>query len=168
MDFQGPYPNGEYIFVMIDQYSRWPEIKVLRKAPNSKMTAKAMKEIFARQGVPESCQSDNGQPFRSYEMKNFASQQGYRHKFVTPVWPRANGMVERFNRGMKEAVQTARLDGKNCKEAALDYVAMYRATPHCATKISPFAGMHRGREMRTKLPNTRHAEEQGRTQTQNR
>ena len=85
-------------------------------------------------------------------MKKFANQQGYKHKFVTPVWPRANGMVERFNRGMKEAVQTARLDGKNCKDAAMDYVAMYRATPHSATKVSPFASMHRGREMRTKLP----------------
>ena len=36
MDFQGPYPNGEYIFVMIDQYSQWPEIKILKKAPNHK------------------------------------------------------------------------------------------------------------------------------------
>ena len=149
---QGPYPNGEYIFVMIDQYSRWPEIKVLKRAPNHKTTIKAMKEIFAREGTPESCQSDNGQPFRSFEMKKFAKEQGYEHKFITPIWPRANGTVERFNRGMKEAIQTLRIDGVNSEEAAREYVAMYRAAPHSATKVSPFESMHGGRKMRTKLP----------------
>ena len=37
MEFQGPYPNGDYIFIMIDQYSRWPEMVFFRNAPNAKL-----------------------------------------------------------------------------------------------------------------------------------
>ena len=32
MDFQGPYPNGEYVFGMIDRYSRWPECKIMKRS----------------------------------------------------------------------------------------------------------------------------------------
>ena len=152
MDFQGPYPNGEYIFAMDDRYTRWPEIDFHRKAPDGKSTKQSMKHIFASKGIPEVCQSDNGSPFQSEEMNIFAKECGYRHQHVTPVWPRANGTVERFNRTMKEAIQTACVEGVSMRKAAQEFVEMYRATPHSATGISPYAAMHGGRQMRTRLP----------------
>ena len=152
MDFQGPYPSGEYIFVMIDRYTRWPEAKILRKAPDAKVTTKAMKDIFTNKGTPELCQSDNGPPFQSREMEDFARKCGYKHKHITPEWPRANGMVERFNRTMKEAVQAAHLEGKGVQEAAKEFLEVYRATPHSATNVSPYEAMHGGRRMKTTLP----------------
>ena len=48
MDFQGPYPGGEYMFVVIDRYSRWPEVTVFNKAPNAKTTINALKSVFSR------------------------------------------------------------------------------------------------------------------------
>ena len=152
MDFQGPYPNGDYIFAMIDRYTRWPEISFLDQTPNGKTTKQAMKHIFINKGIPEVCQSDNGSPFQSHEMNLFAKEYGYRHKLVTPVWPRANGTVERFNRTMKEAIQTAHIEGKDIRKAAYEFVEMYRATPHSATGVSPYAAMHGGRHMKTRLP----------------
>ena len=112
MDFQGPYPTGQYIFVVIDRHTRWPEVKILKRAPDAKMTMDAMEGIFRNKGVPEVCQSDNGPPFQSKEMSDFAKKHGYVHKHITPEWPRANGMVERFNRSMKEAIQAAVIEGK--------------------------------------------------------
>ena len=152
MDFQGPYPTGQYILAAIDRYTRWPEIDFLRNTPDGKSTKKAMKRIFASEGIPEVCQSDNGSPFQSEEMNIFAKECGYRHQHVTPVWPRANGTVERFNRTMKEAIQTACVEGVSMRKAAQEFVEMYRATPHSATGISPYAAMHGGRQMRTRLP----------------
>jgi hypothetical protein len=76
MDFQGPYPNGEYIFVMIDRYSHWPEIAFFRQPPTATSTINVMQSIFANKGIPAVCQSDNGQPFQSAEIKSFASKQG--------------------------------------------------------------------------------------------
>ena len=111
-----------------------------------------MNVIFANKGIPEVCQSDNGPPFQSHEMSMFARENGYYHKHVTPEWPRANGTVERFNRSMKEAIQTAHVEGVNIRRAAQDYVEVYRATPHSATGTSPYAAMYGGRQMRTRLP----------------
>ena len=136
MDSQGPYPNGEYIFIMIDRYSRWPE----------------MQRIFTNKGVPAECQSDNGPPFQSTEMEQFAQSSGYHHHHITPEWPRANGTVERFNRSMKEALQAATLEGSSLRDASQRFLQMYRSTPHSATGVSPHAAMHGGREMRTVLP----------------
>ena len=84
MDFQGPYPNGEYIFIMIDRYSRWPEMAGFRNAPNANTTMAAMQRIFTNKGVPAVCQSDNGPPFQSAEMEQFAQSSGYHHHHITP------------------------------------------------------------------------------------
>ena len=152
MDFQGPYPNGEYVFVMVDRYSRWPECKVLKRAPDAKTTCRVIRDIVRSHGCPEVVQSDNGPPFQSKEMSEFARNMGYRHKHITPEWPKANGMVERFNRSMKEAVQAGYLEGKGLQEAVDDFVEVYRATPHSATSVSPFEAMHGGRKMKLMLP----------------
>ena len=72
MDFQGPYPNEEYIFIMIDRYSRWPELAWFRNAPNANTTMTATQRIFTNKGVRAVCQSDNGPPFQSAEVEQFA------------------------------------------------------------------------------------------------
>ena len=77
MDFQGPYPTGQYILAAIDRYTRWPEIKIVNRAPNSKMTCDALEDIFKDKGVPEICQSDNGSPFQSQEMLEFSRRHCY-------------------------------------------------------------------------------------------
>ena len=88
MDFQGPYPNGEYIFIMIDRYSRWPEMAWFRNAPNANTTIAAMEKIFTNKGVPAVCQSDNGSPFQSKEMEQFAQKQWI------PPSPHYSGMAQ--------------------------------------------------------------------------
>ena len=100
IDCQGPYPNGEYIFVMIERYSHWLEIVFFRQPQIAKTTINVMQRIFANKGIPVVRKSDNGQPFQSAKVKPFASKQGFALKHITPEWPRANGTVERFNRCM--------------------------------------------------------------------
>ena len=83
-----------YIFIMIDRYSRWPEIVFFRNAPNAYTTIAAMKSVFLDKGVPYVCQSDNGPLFQSEELKEFTKESGYCHHRVTPEWPGANGTAE--------------------------------------------------------------------------
>ena len=125
---------------------------MFNKAPNATRTINAMKRIFANKGVPYTCQSDNGPPFQSEEVAQYAKEAGFTHKRITPEWPRANGTVERFNRTMKEAIQTDNLCGIKLKEATQEFLQMYRTTPHRGTGASPFSAMHGGREMRMKFP----------------
>ena len=85
-----------------------------RNAPNANTIIAAMKSIFTDKGVPYVCQSDNGSLFQSEELKEFAKESDYYHHHrVTPEWPRADGTVERFNRSMKEAVQSADIEGES-------------------------------------------------------
>ncbi len=44
---------------------------------------------------------------------DFAKHKGFRHRKITPLWPRANGEAERFMRTIKKTMKTATAEGKN-------------------------------------------------------
>jgi hypothetical protein len=151
MDLQGPYPTGQYIYALIDRYSKWVEISIYRQAPDAQTVIRSMRQIFDSQGIPAMCQADNGPPFDSEELRRFAKSEGFDLKHVTPEWPRANGEVERFNKTMKAAVQKGIMEGNTIQEAAQVFLRSYRATPHATTEVSPFEAMY-NRKMSVGLP----------------
>ena len=96
-----------------------------------------MEKIFRTYGVPEEIKSDNGPPFNSRKFKEFANEQGFRHRKVTPGWAEANGDVERFMRVVKKSAKVAKLENKNVEQAIQKTVTSYKATTHPATGYSP-------------------------------
>ena len=112
-----------------------------------------MSLVFDDKGVPFKCQSDNGSPFQSEELKRFSRKEGFILKHVTPEWPRANGEVERFNRSVKAAVQKGKLENKSIKDSIQPFLRAYRASPHSTTAISPYQAMF-GRRMKIDMPLT--------------
>ena len=56
-------------------------------------------------GTPEIVKSDNGPPFQSEEFMKFADTVGFKHRKTTPLWPRANGEVERFVQTIKKMIK---------------------------------------------------------------
>ncbi|XP_067931171.1 uncharacterized protein [Watersipora subatra] len=71
--------------------------------------------------------------------------------FYNPPLAQANGEVERANRTILKALKIAKAEGKDLRKALVEFSMAYKATPHTATGMTPFALMF-GREMRTKLP----------------
>jgi hypothetical protein len=65
-------------------------------------------QIFATMGTPEIVKTENGPPFNSQEFSRFADTLGFEHKKVTPLWPRANGEVERLVRTFKKTGKVAK------------------------------------------------------------
>ena len=126
-------------------------MEIFRRAPDAGQVIAALNRVFDNQGVPQSCQADNGPPFNAKELHRFARRQGFMLRHITPEWPRANGEVERFNRTMKEAVQKGTLENKSIREAASVFMRRYRATPHTVTGVSPFEAMYQ-RRMKIDLP----------------
>ncbi|XP_041483383.1 uncharacterized protein K02A2.6-like [Lytechinus variegatus] len=118
-DFLGPLPSGEYLLVVIDNYSRYPEVEVV-----STTSAKQQYKIFARQGVPHILKTDNGPPFSGHEFGKFAAHLGSRHRKVTPLWPRANGAIEQFNRCLVKVIRTAHTEG-SWKQLLFKFLRMY-------------------------------------------
>ena len=85
VDFVGPFPTGEYLLVMIDEYSRYPEVEILTTT-SVKGTIQKLDAIFSRQGIPEILKSDNGPPFNSENFKIFANHLGFQHRKITPYY----------------------------------------------------------------------------------
>ena len=69
---------GHYVLVVIDDYSRFPEVE---KAVLSKLN-----RAFATYGVPQVVKSDNGPPFNGHEFAQFVDYLGFKHCRVTPLW----------------------------------------------------------------------------------
>ena len=63
VDFAGPFKGGVF-FVLIDAYSKWPEVVEIKT-----ITSKS-KKFFASNGIPEQMVSDNGPQFAVFMKGN--------------------------------------------------------------------------------------------------
>ena len=93
VDFLSGLPNNDYLLVVMDDYSRFPEVEIVGST-SAKTVIPKLDSIFACQGIPVVVKSDNGPPFNSDDFRNFVRHLGFTHRKVTPLWPQANGEVE--------------------------------------------------------------------------
>ncbi|KAK0148838.1 hypothetical protein N1851_010749 [Merluccius polli] len=150
VDFCGPFPSGDYLLVVIDEYSRYPEVEILQST-SARATIPKLDKIFSTLGIPLEVKTDNGPPFQSSEFANFATYLGFKHRKITPLWPQANAEAERFMRTLGKTIRAACVDGHPWKQTLYAFLRNYRATPHCSTGIAP-ADVLFGRPLRIKLP----------------
>ena len=152
-DFMGPLPNGDYLFVVVDYFSRYFEVEIMRETTSSNTIAH-LKKMFARFGLPQGLRTDNGPQFVSNEFKEFLTSNAITHRINTPLWPRANGEVERQNKTILKTLKIAKLQGKDLQTELQNLLMAYRATPHTTTGETP-AKLLLGYEIRTKIPSVR-------------
>ena len=150
MDLLGPLPTGESILALVDYYSRYLEVIVLKSTTTGAIIPK-LAEVFARHGLPRVIVSDNGTNLVSAEMLKWAKTNGIEIRPVTPAWPQANGEIERQNRSILKRLKIAHIEKRNWHAELTTYLLNYRATPHATTGVSP-AEMLFNRRLRTKLP----------------
>ncbi|XP_064483033.1 uncharacterized protein K02A2.6-like [Ornithodoros turicata] len=156
MDFAGPFPNGKYLLVLVDEYSRFPVVEVVPSTTASSTIA-VLRRTLSQFGIPKQIKTDNGPPFNSSEFKLFAQELGFRHHRVTPLWPEANGEAERFIQTLMKAIKTCHVEEQNWMQKIHDFLLCYRATAHTTTKLSPYELLF-GRKMLTTLPSSVHRE----------
>ena len=94
VDLLGPLPSGNSLLVLVDYYSRYFEVDVIRSTSTDVVVDK-LGAHFARHGFPISLRSDNGPQFVAAVFQDFLTEHGVEHRRTTPYWPRANGEVER-------------------------------------------------------------------------
>ena len=138
------------MLVIVDDYLRFPVVYTV-KATSAKSVIPILDTLFSTFGIPEEVRTDNGPPFNSDDFARFAGCLGVHHRKVTPLWPKANGEVERMMRNLNKVIQTATAEGKHWKQELNKYLRNYRATPHSSTGKSP-ATILFNRPIRTKLP----------------
>ena len=79
-------PSGNHLFVVLDYYSRYMEVQVLKSTTTDKII-KRLKSVFLTHGMPVSITTDNGPQFISQEFKRFLEDECIDHRRVTPLWP---------------------------------------------------------------------------------
>ena len=96
-DFYGPMKSGEYLLSIIDEYSRFPIVKVVNST-SAKCAIPVYHKIFSEFGIPKKLKSDNGAPFNSHEFQRFSKYIGFHHQKITLFHPQVNGMIKVFNK----------------------------------------------------------------------
>ena len=150
VDLYGPLPDGNYVFGIIDETARWPEVAALRSATSADVI-KSLDRVFVSLGYPKVVVSDNGSQFTSEGFKSFLKKIGSQQRLVTPYWPRDNGEIEQFFRNVGKVIRGCVLQGRDYREGLQTFLRSYRMTPHASTGLAPAKLMLRY-EPRTKLP----------------
>ncbi|CAB4001197.1 PREDICTED: uncharacterized protein K02A2.6-like, partial [Paramuricea clavata] len=150
IDFCGPFLGGSYLLVIIDAYSRFPEVEIV-SSTSAKSTILKLERILAKHGIPKVLKSDNGPPFQSHEFSLYLKELGIKHKPSSPLWPQGNGQAENFMKPLVKAVKSAHHENKDWKREMFKFLLNYRATPHSTTGKSPSELLY-NRKIQTKLP----------------
>ena len=150
MDFAGPF-LGRMFLIVVDAHSKWPEV-VPMSSTTSANTISALRNIFARFGLPNQLVSDNGPQFCSEEFATFMNMNKIRHSRVAPYHPSSNGLAERFVQTFKLAMKCAKTTDSqfNLDKHLNRFLMAYRNAPHSTTNVSP-ASLLLGHPLRTRL-----------------
>ena len=151
VDYYGPLPSGDYVLVVIDEYSRFADID-FTTSTSAKATIPKLDRIFSSYGIPLQRKSDNGAPFNSEMFTNYCKFMGIEHHTITPLHPRANGLVENFNRMVNKVIRTSTIERKCWKQELYKFLRNYRATPHVTTGKYPADLLFQTRPYRVRLP----------------
>ena len=153
------YKGRDYI-ICVDYFSKYPDIALLPDTSADSVIS-ALKTIFARFGIPDTCISDNGPQYASYKFAEFARTWEFEHKTSSPAYPQSNGQVER-------AIQTVKNIIKKCDRAGDDAnigLLNYRNTQIDGVNKSP-AQMLFSKRLRSRIPTkTQLLKSSGRSET---
>ena len=112
-DLVGPLPpaNGNrYLLTIIDRFTRWPEAIPIPDM-EAKTVANAILDTWiARYGTPHTITTDQGRQFESQVFNHLCTRLGIKRIRTSAYNPRANGMVERFHRQLKDSLRCLNSD----------------------------------------------------------
>ena len=142
MDIVGPLPHSkkgnQYILVICDYATRYPEAMAIRRIEAGVVAEKLM-ELFSRVGIPKEILSDQGTNFMSQLLKELYNLLHVHPIRTSPYHPQTDGLVERFNKTLKSVLRKfVNKEGRDW-DRWLPYVLFaYREVPQSTTGFSPF------------------------------
>ncbi len=163
MDLVGPLPKSarghEHILVIVDYATRYPEAIPLRKA-TSKAIAQELFLLCSRVGIPREILTDQGTPFMSRTMADLCRLLQIKQLRTTVYHPQTDGLVERFNKTLKQMLRRVAADDRRDWDQMLPYVLFgIREVPQASTGFTPFELLF-GRQPRGLLDVAKEAWEQ--------
>ncbi|KFD63863.1 hypothetical protein M514_12264 [Trichuris suis] len=149
VDYAGPF-EGRYFFILVDAFSKWPEVFVTEKITAS-ATISFLSRVIAQFGAPETIVSDNGTQFTAAEFKSFCAENGIQHVLIPPGHPQSNGQAERFVDTLKRSLRKRRGEGP-LASLVQRFLLHYRSSPNARFGYSKSpAEVFLGRPLRTAI-----------------
>lgn len=130
--------------ILIDDKSKWTEVKLMNKGTNIRETILALKQIFSVFGLPAELVSDNGPPFNSFEFTAFCQANGIQFIRIPPQHPQSNGLgeknVQTIKKGLVRSLFKERekeLNTNTILNRLENFLFVHRNTPSTSTGLSP-------------------------------
>lgn len=144
IDIIGPITTSNrasLILTVVDVYTRYGvAIPVLQQTAQHVIQA-LVKKWFVIYGFPRTIMSDNGPGFASHEMKACMKAMGVTSKYVLPYHAQSNGICERLNATIINAVKSYIQDPKRqnrWSEYLTQVLFAYNTATHPSTGYTPF------------------------------
>jgi hypothetical protein len=140
--FMPPAAGYRYIVQVRCSLTAWPKWRALRVKTARTLAAFVFEDILCRWGAVEEIVTDNGAAFVT-ALDWLADRYGIRHIWISAYNSRANGIVERQHRTIRESIVKA-CEGDILKWPAVAPHAFWadRATTHKSTGHTPFYMAH--------------------------
>ena len=131
--------NGiNFLFVAIDAFSKFATVMPI-KTKDEKTVAAAIEETFKAMGTPSRIQHDNGSEFVNKTVKQLCEDYEVKQIVSAPYHPRSNGIVERFNRTLKNIIAKfmVNFNTKHFIDVLPKLIKNYNDQIHTTTKRKP-------------------------------
>src|SRR5436305_1699510 len=141
IDFVGPLPSTKnrrrYIIVAMDYFTKWPEARAVTRDTAEETSKFIYEDIICRHGCPQKVISDRGTHFKNKLIESLMERFNIKHNFSTSYHSQTNGLVEKFNKTLCEAL--AKLSSnKNWDKMIPSVLFAYRNKIQSSTKVRPF------------------------------
>ncbi len=115
---------------------------------------------FLHMGLPNVITTDQGKEFRNQFNDALMDELGIKHRLTSPYHPQANGLDERFNQTLVNALAKHVQDDRTLWDVSITRIVYsYNTSVHDSTRCSPFEVMF-GRQGRLPVDINRSADEE--------
>jgi transposase InsO family protein len=108
-DFIGPFPDGGYVLVIIDTFTRWVELYDTKDA-SALSAAQCLFKHIGRFGAPLQLRSDNGPHFIAEVIREFLALVGTQYCLTLAYSKKENAIVERMNKEVNRHLRALTFD----------------------------------------------------------
>ena len=99
------YQGSKYLLVCVDHFSRYVVMAPLKDKSAKAVAHALVTHLFLVHSTPRVILSDNGTEFRNAVLEEICKLYNVNQAFVTAYHPASNGLTERANRKILEAIR---------------------------------------------------------------
>jgi transposase InsO family protein len=144
LDFVGqihPACSKGYRFVLVatDYFTKWTEVVPLKNMTHKEIIHFILEHIVHRFGIPQTLTTDQGSPFMSHQVREFAESLKIKLLSSSPYYTQANGQAESSNKTLIKLIKKKIEENpKRWHEILSEVLWAHRISKHSATKVTPF------------------------------